>query len=335
MHKLPFKSYFKEAVFAVEAVSQACQLVRRVRQDMTQAAFTKDDESPVTVADFAAQALIAKNLLEIFPHDFLVGEENALRLRKPECLAVSEKIAHYLSFFLPAPPAAAICDWIDHGNADPGRRFWTLDPIDGTKGFIRGDQYAVALALIEEGQVKVGVLGCPNLENACQIAFNGRGTIAVAVQGEGSWWSSLDSPENSWQRLKVSSHHTFAETKLLRSFETKHQDSSRMTQLMQTFGISQPPIFMDSLTKYLLLAAGGADLLFRFPTSGHPHEAIWDQAAGVIMIEEAGGKASDLLGKPLDFTSGRYLTKNFGVLLSNGRLHTSAVQGLHDLGACS
>lgn len=332
--KLPFQSYRKEAEFAVSAVSQACQLVRRVRQDMIQAAFTKDDESPVTAADFAAQALIAKNLLEIFPQDFLVGEENASRLRKPECRVVSEKIAHYLSFFyLPAPSAAAICDWIDHGNADPGKRFWTLDPIDGTKGFIRGDQYAVALALIEDGEVKVGVLGCPNLENAHHIVLNGRGTMAVAVHGEGSWWSPLDSPEGTWQRLKVASHSSFAEAKLLRSFETKHQDSPRMTQLIETLGISQPPLFMDSLTKYLLLAAGGADLLFRFPSQGHPHEAVWDQAAGVIIIEEAGGKVTDLLGKDLDFTSGRTLTKNFGVLLSNGRLHDGAVQALKDLGA--
>ena len=54
---------------------------------------------------------------------------------------------------------------IDEGNSAGGAtgRIWALDPIDGTKGFLRGGQYAVCLALIEDGDVKVGVLGCPNL----------------------------------------------------------------------------------------------------------------------------------------------------------------------------
>ena len=58
-----------------------------------------------------------------------------------------------------------ICSWIDHGGAVHYReRFWTLDPIDGTKGFLRGEQYAVALALIEGGEVVVAALACPNLD---------------------------------------------------------------------------------------------------------------------------------------------------------------------------
>ena len=61
------------------------------------------------------------------------------------------------------PTPEAIAAWIDKGNGNIAPRYWTLDPIDGTKGFIRGDQYAIALALIEQGQVKVGVLGCPSL----------------------------------------------------------------------------------------------------------------------------------------------------------------------------
>ena len=57
-----------------------------------------------------------------------------------------------------------ICHWIDRGNASEfSDRFWTLDPIDGTKGFLRGGQYAVCLALIVDGDVKLGVIGCPNL----------------------------------------------------------------------------------------------------------------------------------------------------------------------------
>jgi 3'(2'), 5'-bisphosphate nucleotidase len=55
--------------------------------------------------------------------------------------------------------AEQVCNWIDHNRVDPGRCFWTLDPIDGTKGFLRGEQYVVALALVVDGQVQIGVLG--------------------------------------------------------------------------------------------------------------------------------------------------------------------------------
>ena len=60
--------------------------------------------------------------------------------------------------------ADEVCRWIDHGGGSQySERFWTLDPIDGTKGFLRGEQYAVALALIVEGRIAVAALACPNL----------------------------------------------------------------------------------------------------------------------------------------------------------------------------
>jgi 3'(2'), 5'-bisphosphate nucleotidase len=64
-------------------------------------------------------------------------------------------------------------------------RFWTLDPIDGTKGFLRGEQFAVCLALIVDGQVQLGVLGCPNLG----VEKNGsKGALYVAVKGQGAFY---------------------------------------------------------------------------------------------------------------------------------------------------
>lgn len=61
---------------------------------------------------------------------------------------------------------------------------WTIDPIDGTKGFLRGEQYAVCLALIVDAQVKVGVIGCPNLPVSA-TGPNRKGCIFVAVRGHG------------------------------------------------------------------------------------------------------------------------------------------------------
>jgi 3'(2'), 5'-bisphosphate nucleotidase len=66
-------------------------------------------------------------------------------------------------------------------------RFWTLDPIDGTKGFLRGEQYAVCLALIENGEVQLAIQGCPNLPRNIHDPCSIRGSLFVAVKGQGAF----------------------------------------------------------------------------------------------------------------------------------------------------
>ncbi len=91
-----------------------------------------------------------------------------------------------------------------------------------------------------------------------------------------------------------------------------------------------PPIGMDSQAKYAVLAAGEGDVLLRLLSPSRPdyREKIWDQAAGSIVIEEAGGRITDLDGKPLDFSHGRTLAKNRGILATNGHLHDAVLAAL-------
>lgn len=63
---------------------------------------------------------------------------------------------------------------------------WTIDPIDGTKGFLRGEQYAVCVSLIVDAQVQVGVIGCPNLLVNPAHPEQGTGVIFKAVRGQGT-----------------------------------------------------------------------------------------------------------------------------------------------------
>lgn len=67
-----------------------------------------------------------------------------------------------------------------------GTGIWALDPIDGTKGFLRGDQYAVCLALIVDGVVEVGALGCPNLPIDPNNPESEKGIMLSAVRGQGA-----------------------------------------------------------------------------------------------------------------------------------------------------
>lgn len=315
--------------FALETVRQAAGLVKMIQLEMVSPALTKDDRSPVTIADFAAQALVGSLLEAHFPADRLVAEECSATLNEPENKGALKNVQSYLSRLNPQATPQAVCRWIDHGTADPSGRFWVLDPIDGTKGFLRGDQYVVALALVEDGQVQLGVLGCPNLLDAREPDFNCAGSLIIAGRGQGAWVTQLEG-QSSFKKLSVSPRAAASEARILRSFETGHTNADQIERLAQALGTQAEPLCLDSQAKYALLAAGSGDLLLRMLSPGKKHycEKIWDQAAGSIVVEEAGGKVTDLDGKALDFTRGRSLTANRGVLASNGHLHEAALQAV-------
>ncbi len=329
---MPLELKNPDIAFAIESVRLAAQLTEEVRLSLP-AAISKLDKSPVTIADFSSQALVASLLARQFPGDTFVAEEDSSFLRNSAGARHLADVCRFLTRFVPETTPEKVLSWIDRGKGTPANgRFWTMDPIDGTKGFLRGEQYAVALALIVNGQTEIGVLGCPNLKEARETDIGGQGTLACAVRGQGAWQSSLKGGK-TWERLSVSKRKNVADAILLRSVESGHTDTGRTGQLIKNFGITRPPLLMDSLAKYAVVASGAADLLFRFPSPDNPdrYEWIWDQAPGTILVEEAGGMVSDLHGKPLDFSRGRYLTANYGVLLSNGYLHQTALEAVSKL----
>jgi 3'(2'), 5'-bisphosphate nucleotidase len=334
-----------EIKFALDAVRQASRLVRQVQEELVIAAPTaatiKEDRSPVTVADFASQALVGHILSQAFPLDPLVAEEDSSPLRDHSAAHTLEQVTRFVrSVFTAAETdeptsAETICRWIDYGQAEVAPRFWTLDPIDGTKGFLRGDQYVVALALIVNGEVQIGVLGCPNLHHLLkQDATPGTGSLVAAVRGQGTWAAPLDG-SGYFERLHVSAQVNPQRARLLRSFESGHTNASQVDAFARALGIQEKPLLMDSQAKYALLAAGQGELLLRLLSPDKPNyrEKIWDQAAGMLVLEEAGGKLTDLHGQRLNFMTGRTLEDNRGILASNNILHTSALQALKEIGA--
>ena len=162
--------------------------------------------------------------------------------------ALRESVQRAVAAELGADPGLApVLSWVDRGRAHAdGGRYWTLDPIDGTKGFLRGEQYAVALALIEGGEVVVGLLGCPNLPDAA----GGRGLLFTAVRGEGAR---------------------------------------------------------------------------RYP--------LWETAltAGKLVVEEAGGRVSDVDGQALNFRTGRTLGANRGVVATCGPIHDEVIAAIRQV----
>jgi 3'(2'), 5'-bisphosphate nucleotidase len=324
----------KEVQFAIDAVRQACKLVNVVEAEMVNSALIKTDRSPVTVADFTVQALIGSMLQKAFPEDPLVGEEDTSVLLGEASTATLNQVTAYLDPFISHSTPEAVCGWIEHGSGDVATRYWTLDPIDGTKGFLRGDQYAVALALVVDGLVQIGVLGCPKLGTAYPEIFDTSGSLIIAVRGQGTWSMPIVGTINI-RRMQVSNRKLGDQARIFRSYEKGHTNISQIDEFSTELGTKTKSLSMDSQAKYAVLAAGQGELLLRLLSEKQPDykEKVWDQAAGSLIIEEAGGKITDLDGKALDFTAGRLLVNNRGVLASNQMIHSQALETLRKIRA--
>lgn len=324
-----------EMAFALSVVREAAQMAQRIQSGMAMRGLTKSDLSPVTVADYAVQALVARRLEESTPDSVLVAEEGSEELRSAEGAPVLALVTEFLDKVFPGITAEQACDWIDHGAAVPSKRFWTLDPIDGTKGYLRSGQYAIALAAIDSGQVELAVLGCPNLGADCTPDLMGAGSLLGARRGEGAWATALNAEDEPFRPLHVSERSEIFEARMLRSVESAHTNVDKIDEIAFALGLEAEPVRIDSQAKYAMLAAAQAEFLLRLlsPAQLDYKEKIWDQAAGSLLLEEAGGRITDLDGKPLDFTQGRRLENNRGICASNKLVHDAVLQAIAQVGA--
>jgi 3'(2'), 5'-bisphosphate nucleotidase len=310
----------RELEIAVAAVREAAMLCRKVREAVSPETLLTGDRSPVTVADFGSQALVCAALQEAFPDDPVVAEEGADALRQEEHASLRDQVLKYVGMFRADADSERIDRWIDHGSCRTyGDRFWTLDPIDGTKGFLRGDQYAVALALIVDGQPELGVLACPGLDQG--------GLLLAARRGFGTVRYAL--PEDSAQLpVRVSTISDLTRARICESFEKAHSSRSGSSAVAARLGIQPEPLRLDSQAKYALVATGAAEIYLRLPTRADYVEKIWDHAAGALVVTEAGGTVTDVEGRPLDFTHGYELRANRGVVATNGLVHEPVLEAI-------
>ncbi len=311
----------RELEVAVSAVRAAALTCREVQRRLVSAdTLTKKDKSPVTVADFAAQAIVCR-LLEIsFPQDPVVGEESGHELRAHE--AMLDQVVTHVAASFPGCSRDDVVRWIDRGvGTGKDGRFWTLDPVDGTKGFLRGEQYAIALALIVDGKVVLGVLGCPNLSSA-----GSEGTLYFARRTNGAEMMPLSTGLRA--RVQVSSQSDSRRIRIVESVEAAHGDHIAHQRIKERLQIAAESVRLDSQAKYAVLARGDAEAYLRLPTRADYRENIWDQAAGSIVIEEAGGRVTDAFGRALDFSCGKKLEANQGIVASNGLVHGALIEAI-------
>ncbi|CAN6330755.1 unnamed protein product [Urochloa humidicola] len=335
--------YAAELAAAKKAVSLAARLCQRVQQGISQSDIqSKADRTPVTVADYGSQVLVSLVLKKELPsHSFsMVAEEDSEDLRKDDAQQILEHItslvnetianddSYNMSFSKEDVLAA-----LDGGKSEggPSGRHWILDPIDGTKGFIRGDQYAVALGLLDEGKVVLGVLGCPNLPSKTTNKHSGSssgdhvGSLFFATIGCGAKVQALEGSEP--QKITISSVNNPVDASFFESLEHSKRDLT--SSIAEKLGVQAPPVRMDSQAKYAALAQGDGAIYLRFSSKGYK-ERVWDHAAGSIIVTEAGGMVKDALGNDLDFSKGKYLGRERGIIATNRYLMPMVLKAVQE-----
>lgn len=321
----------RELQTALAAVRDAAKICRSVQATITSEMLEKKDKSPVTIADFGSQAVVCRVVGDAFPQDTIIAEEDSAELQVLENQPFLHRVHEEVCRQCMEASHDEICRWIDRGGAtDFTHRFWTLDPIDGTKGFLRKEQYAISLALIIEGKIELGVLGCPNL-GATVDAATTAGSLFYAIRGQGAFALPLDG-DGTPQRIQVSNTSDPAAIRFCESVESGHSAHGASAEIAQLLNITAAPVRLDSQAKYAVVARGEADVYLRLPTKADYREMIWDHAGGVIVVEEAGGTVTDVTGLPLDFTHGRTLKENRGVVVSNGKLHEAIIDTVRAVG---
>ncbi len=246
-------TYKKYLDAAMEAVDKAETIILEYFHNQNFSIEKKADKTPVTAADKAAERIIKEHLHKAFPSHGFFGEEEGEESKDAEFV-------------------------------------WTIDPIDGTKNFIRGlPLFSTELAMLHNGKPVVGVSNLPILEQRVHAA-KGIGSFIGKEQMRVSKISKLENAYVSHGGIKHFHKKELLDNLLKISYQA---------QSIRGFG---------DAWSYQQLAQGKIDV------SVEAHVKLWDIAAESIIIEEAGGRVTDLTGKAIDFDTTT-------VLATNGYLH--------------
>jgi len=336
--------YVEELEIALRATHLASYATKSLLHSQDKGSRWKLDHSPVTVADYASQALLIATVYHSFPDDHFLGEESAAELRQNPALC--EQIWNLISETLQQNPEAAgflrhelkstddMLGYIDLGGEGMGGpdsgRLWVLDPLDGTAAFMKGGQYAVCLALLQDGEQKVGVIGCPNLPfEASQVSesvvdADGHGCLLSAVRNHGAFVRKMEANKLGPPR-RISPG--VPEVIRLVQPSNKSYAAEKQQEVAQELGAAWPGTQLwSSQMRFvaLTLGEGNSQVAFRIPRDYH--SCVWDVAGGALIFEEAGGRVTDAEGKELDFTQGRRLQKNWGIVAALDSIHSRVLK---------
>jgi HAL2 family 3'(2'),5'-bisphosphate nucleotidase len=303
-----------------EAVRQAAILCRRVQQEH----IVRSDKAgfePVTIADYGSQAIICRAIAYAFPGDAILAEEQGSQFVSLVSDVEREHIIRLVSDVLgESVTQDHMVRWLDQGQDHYSGRTWVIDPIDGTKGFLAQRRYSIAVGIVEDGKPTGAVLGSPGY---------GEGKLFFVRDGE-SFVEPLDG--GAAQKIHVSDETNFQALRVVESVELAHTDQGLTARVRQVAGIPENVVdHIDSMDKYAMVACGDAELYVRLPKTRNYQHKAWDHAAGTALVLAAGGMVTDVNGEPLDFSQGRTLKNNIGMVISNGKIHDRVLEAVKEV----
>jgi histidinol-phosphatase len=225
---------------------------------------TKPDLTPVTEADRAVEQAVRERLEAVRPGDAVVGEEYG-------------------------------------DTAEGSNRRWIVDPIDGTKGYVRGvPVWATLLALEEEGQIVVSVVSAPALQRRWW-----------ATRGDGAF--ARDALDERPRRMRVSAVKALEDAQISHGGLAEWTRIGRLERLLELIARCWRTRAFGDVWSYMLVAEGAVDI-----GGVEPNVRLWDLAAPLLIVEEAGGRFTDLHGvRRADGGSG---------VATNGLLHDATLE---------
>jgi 3'(2'), 5'-bisphosphate nucleotidase len=259
----PFQA---ELDIAIALAREAGALAVQIRDGGTLGVEMKLGDEPVTLADRAASELIVAGLAAAFPDDPIISEES------------------------PVPPGALA-----------SHRHWFVDPIDGTKDFIRGsDGFSVMIGLVEAGRPVLGVVHQPTVARTFFTTADG---AMMELAGVRTRLAVSEVRDASLARLVASASHR----------------SSDIDRVKSTLGISDEHNIGSVGVKLALIAMGVRDLYI----NPQPKTKAWDTCAPEAILVAAGGRLTDLFGAPIEYTGA--LGHPRGLVASNGLVHDDVI----------
>ena len=282
--------YDDDLALALELADLADEITMARYRAEDLAVETKPDLTPVSESDKAVELALRERLAAVRPDDLIIGEEfGGLAAASPaDSRATSPVDSRATS---PADSRA---------SAPASGRAWVIDPIDGTKSYVRGmDTWTTLIALLEDGEVKVGVVAMPALRKRWW-ALRGRGAFADGRQIHVSKLADLAGAQLAWSGIE--------EWDAIGALE-------RVVGLARRCWRSRG---VGDAWQYMLVAEGAAEI------ATDPEATLWDLAAVSIVVEEAGGRFTSL-----DGSSG---PGGGSGLATNGLLHAQALAALGEPG---
>ena len=269
----------------------------------------KELDTAIAAALLAGKTIL-KHYAEEFETEHKIGEDN---YREPVTIAdreASRIIVDQLSEAFPEDGILSEEEVDDLESRVSKRRVWIIDPIDGTAGFIKKDgDFGVQIGLAEDGKPLVGVVYLPHHD-----------LLSYAVKSKGSFSISGGSEP---VRLRTSEVGKLSDLILAMS---RNHPSSKMARIVEHFGF-RGTIRRGSVGLKVGLITNGTCDIYVHPG---PRTKLWDTCAPHLILEEAGGRFTDLFGFEIRYDRADLQNRN-GILATNGAAHASVVEHLKPL----